>query len=96
MAEARPYCVEILYWLPRLGGRYEYVKVERFESALLAARYRAQALHRPPVPPDATDVEVGEIRGPDLAREEVGVVPPPAALKEAMGRLAGRLKARGV
>jgi hypothetical protein len=96
MADPLPYSVEVFYWPPRHGDRYEYVKVHRFATASEAAFFRARSLQSPPVPPDAIGAEIGEIRGPDLAREEAGAVAPPAALRQATGALSGRLNGRGV
>jgi len=80
MSDARPYSVEVFYWLPRLGGRSEHVGVNRFATAAEAAFFRSKALRSPPIPADALDFEIGEIGGPDLAQEEPA--PMPAALAE--------------
>ena len=50
MADPLPYSVEVFYWLPRHGGRYEHVKVHRFATASEAAFFRARSLQSPPAP----------------------------------------------
>ena len=81
MADDKPYRVDVFYKLnpgitssgARIPGNYEYVKMHRFETPQDAAEFRAAALRAPPVPADAFDVEIDELRGPGLAEEPTPV-----------------------
>lgn len=58
----------------KLGAGYQYVKLMRFASPAEAAVSRRRSLEAPNVPEGAYDVEVGELRGPDIAEHEAPVV----------------------